>query len=143
MIKLFFCLLIFIASGSVWTPHFYGANQEKTLIFEDDFNRNESVESKEELGNGWQTNSKSRAKGNKQADLRDSTLHIYRHQVADHGVSVRHPIEFQDGRIEMKFKLENKGDSLGVNIADMKEKSVHAGHLFKVIVKRNQLEIAD
>ena len=33
-----------------------------TLIFEDKFERNESQETKDEPGNGWQTNSKSRAK---------------------------------------------------------------------------------
>ena len=134
------CLTIFFVAGH----NSVEAYQEPTLIFQDDFERNESDESKEELGNGWSTNSKSRAKGNKQADLReDGSLHIYRHKEADHGVSIRHDAEFTDGLIETRFKLENDKDSLGVNIADLKDKSVHAGHLFRVTVGLKKLEIAD
>ena len=52
------------------------AEERGRLIFEDNFNRNELQEDKEEVGNGWSTNSASRAGGHKQADLRDGTLHI-------------------------------------------------------------------
>ena len=52
------------------------AGDKAKLIFSDDFERNESVESKEEVGNGWATNSKKRAAGNKQVDLRDGAMYI-------------------------------------------------------------------
>ena len=114
-----------------------------TLIFSDDFNRNESQEKTDEIGKGWGSNSKSRAKGNKQVDLRDGAMYIYIHETADHGVSVTHPAEFRDGVVELRFKLEHAKDKLGLNFADLKYKAVHAGHLFKVIVGTQDLQIAD
>jgi hypothetical protein len=102
------------------------------LIFEDNFERNESQEAKEELTNGWGSNSKSRAKGNKQVDLKDGAMHIQFHPEADHAVSVTHSAEFRDGTIEMRFMLEDEKDILGLDFADLSFKEVHAGHLFKV-----------
>jgi len=117
--------------------------QQGTLIFEDDFERNESQETKDEVGNGWGTNSKSRAQGNKQVDLRDGAMYIYRHEVADHGVSVTHPAEFQDGVVELRFMLENEKDSLGLDFADPKCKEVHAGHLLAARVSVNKVNLQD
>ena len=119
------------------------AGEQQTLIFQDDFNRNESQETKDEVGNGWSTNSRTRAGGNKQVDLRNGALYIYRHKTADHGVSVRHAAEFKNGTVEIRFMLESPKDTLGLNFADLKLKTVHAGHLFKVTVGTKRLEIAD
>lgn len=113
------------------------------LIFEDHFERNESQEKTDEIGNGWGSNSKTRAAGHKQVDLKDGAMHIYIHQDADHGVSVTHPAEFQDGSVELRFMLEHEKDTLGLNFADPQCKQVWAGHLFKVIVGVNQTELAD
>lgn len=118
-------------------------DEQRTLVFEDDFNRNESQETKDELGNGWRTNSEKRAKGNKQVDLKDGALYIYCHAEADHGVSVVHDAPFTDGRVEIKFMLENEKDTLGLNFADLKFKEVHAGHLFKVTIGTKSFELAD
>ena len=106
------------------------ADDRGELIFEDDFERSESQEEKDEPGKGWGTNSKSRANGNKQVDLRDGAMYIYIHETADHGVSVTHPAEFTDGAVGLRFMLEDRRDSLGLNFADLKFKEVHAGHLF-------------
>lgn len=114
-----------------------------TLLFEDDFSRNESQETAEEIGKGWDSNSKKRAGGNKQVDLRDGAMHIYIHEAADHAVSVTHPAEFRDGVVEIRFNLEHKKDKLGLNFADLKFKEVHAGHLFKVTVGVADLQIVD
>src|SRR3954471_2057774 len=46
----------------------FAAEDFGKLIFQDDFARNESQENTDEPGNGWTTNSKSRAKGHKQVD---------------------------------------------------------------------------
>ena len=119
------------------------AEEKGTLIFEDDFNRSESQEEKDEPGNGWKTNSNSRAKGNKQVDLRDGAMHIFIHEEADHGVSVVHDAEFTDGAVGLRFKLEAKDDSLGLNFADLKFKEVHAGHLFAVRIHTHRVLLQD
>ena len=113
------------------------------LIFQDDFERNESNEKKEEPGNGWISNSKSRAKGNKQLDLREGALYIYTHAEADHAAVARHKIGFQNGTISMKFKFESAKDNMNINIADMKEKSVHAGHLFNITLSPSKIALTD
>jgi hypothetical protein len=88
-------LLLFLTALSI-TPAI-AAEDLGQLIFQDDFERVESQETKDEPGNGWGTNSKSRAKGNKQVDLKDGTMRIFIHAEADHAVSVTHPAEFTDG----------------------------------------------
>lgn len=119
------------------------AGEPGKLIFSDDFERNESQELKDEVGNGWGTNSAKRAGGNKQVDLKDGTMRIYIHETADHGVSVTHPAEFRDGRVEIKFMFEHEKDSLGLNFADLKYKKVWAGHLFKVDIGVKQTQLTD
>lgn len=113
------------------------------LIFEDDFKRSESQETKDEPGNGWGTNSEKRANGNKQVDLKDGAMRIFIHETADHGVSVTHPAEFTNGAVGLRFMLEDKKDSLGLNFADLKFKEVHAGHLFVVKVSPKQAQLQD
>ncbi len=119
------------------------ADRQGTLIFEDDFERNESQETKEEIGNGWGSNSKKRAAGNKQVDLRDGAMYIYLHPSADHAVSVTHPAEFRNGSVELRFMLQDKRDNLGLNFADLKYKKVHAGHLFVARVSTSAVELSD
>ncbi|QDS96683.1 hypothetical protein FF011L_54950 [Roseimaritima multifibrata] len=116
---------------------------EKTLLFQDSFDRDEPQAEKEQIGNGWTSNSVSRAGGNKQVDLRDNTLHIKMHATADHAVSVKHDAEFKNGIVELRFMLEHPQDVLGLNFADLKLKSVHAGHLFKVDIGTRKTTIAD
>lgn len=112
------------------------------LIFSDDFNREEEDDRKEQVGNKWGTNSKSRAAGNKQVDLKDGALQITRHPVADHGVSVVQDVAFRDAIIELRFQL-GKEDDLGINIADMQEPTVHAGHLCVARIRLERVEITD
>ncbi len=119
------------------------AAEHGTLLFEDNFERSESQETKDEVGEGWGTNSKTRAKGNKQVDLKDGAMYITMHPEADHAVSVTHPAEFQDGTVQMRFMLEDEKDTLGLDFADMHFKEVHAGHLFKVTVGTKQVSIDD
>jgi hypothetical protein len=113
------------------------------LIFQDDFNRTESQEKTDEPGNGWATNSKARAKGNKQVDLRDGAMHIFISAEADHAVSVTHPAEFTNGAVALRFKLEDARDSLGLDFADLQFKDVHAGHLFAARVSPKQVLLQD
>ena len=118
------------------------AEEKSRLLFSDDFERSEKDDTKEQVGNGWWTNSRTRAKGVKQVDLKDGAMHVVRAEVADHGVSVVQDVAFRDATIQLRFKLRNQ-DDLGINIADMKEKSVHAGHICMAKVRLKKLEIVD
>jgi hypothetical protein len=113
------------------------------LIFEDKFDRNESQETTEEIGHDWSTNSKTRAGGHKQVDLKDGAMHITMHADADHAVGVGHDADFCDGTVEMRFMLEDAQDVLGVDIADPQCKEVHSGHLFKIDVGTKQVVVDD
>ena len=113
------------------------------LLFQDDFERTETDDSKEEIGNGWKSNSAKRAKGNKQVDLKDGAMHITFHPAADHAVSVTHPAEFADGKVMLRFMLPTGKDSLGLNFADLNFKEVHAGHLCMAKIFTNSVQIND
>ncbi len=112
------------------------------LIFEDDFNRDESTPDKEEIGNGWTTNSAWRANGKKQVDLADGAMHVTRVPEADHGVAIFQKVEFQNGIVQLRFKL-GKGDDLGLDFVDRELKTVHAGHLCIARVRLDRLQLTD
>ena len=115
---------------------------EPTLLFSDDFARDEATPGKEDIGNGWTSNSAWRAKGHQQVDLKDGVMHVTKHAEADHGVAIFHAAEFQDGLVELKFKL-GEGDDLGVDFVDRELKTVHAGHLCMARVTNKNLTITD
>ncbi len=119
------------------------AGGKETLIFEDDFERSESDDTKEEIGKAWTSNSEKRAKGNKQVDLKDGAMHITMHPEADHAVSVAHAADFQNAKITLRFKLPTKEDSLGLNFADLEFKEVHAGHLCMIKINSKSVQIND
>lgn len=113
------------------------------VIFQDDFSRNEAQETFDDPGNGWGTNSKTRAKGDKQVDLKDGAMRIYISPRANHAVSVTHAAEFTDGAVTLRFMLEDDQDSLGLDFADLQCKEVHAGHLFAAKVTPRQVQLID
>ena len=119
------------------------AAEQGELIFQDDFERSEPQEKTDAPGKGWGTNSAKRAQGDKQVDLKDGAMRIFISARADHAVSVTHPFEFTDGSVALRFLLEDKKDSLGLNFADLKFKGVHAGHLFVVRIYPNRVELTD
>jgi hypothetical protein len=129
--------------ASACLPAAVWADEPGEVIFADDFERAEQDDAREEVGRGWNTNSKARAKGNKQVDLQDGTLRIFISPEADHAVSVTHPAEFTDGSVSLRFLLEDPRDSLGLNFADLTYKPVHAGHLFMVKVNPKQVVLQD
>ena len=118
------------------------------MLLADDFDRTEADDAKEQVGGGWATNSKGRAKGHKQVDLVEhdggGAIHITMHPEADHGVSVRRdlPKPYENGTLTLRFQLPKGGD-LGVDLADLKEKSVHAGHLLIVRVRPTKVGLRD
>jgi len=123
---------------------FYGhlIAAEPTLLFTDDFARDEKTPGKEDIGNGWTSNSGWRAKGHQQVDLVDGVMQVTKHAEADHGVAIFHNVEFQDGIVELRFKL-GEGDDLGVDFVDRELKTVHAGHLCMARVTNKALTITD
>lgn len=134
---------ILLLSALAFAFPIHAEDNHGKLLFQDDFERNESQEIKDEVGNGWGTNSKSRAKGNKQVDLRDGAMHIYMHPEADHAVSVTQPAVFTDGAVGMRFMLEDKRDGLALDFADLEFKQVHAGHLFVVRIDPAKVVLQD
>lgn len=130
-------LFVLVGCNAAFAEDSYG-----TLLFEDAFERSEDDETKEEVGNGWGTNSKWRAGGNKQVDLQDGVVHITMHPTADHGVSFTHDLGFQNGTVALRLKLREK-DDFGINFADLEEKSVHAGHLFQVKFRPGKMMLMD
>ena len=115
---------------------------EPTLLFSDDFARDEKTQGKEDIGNGWTSNSGWRAKGHQQVDLIDGAMHVTKHSEADHGVAIFHDVAFQDGIVELRFKL-GEGDDLGVDFVDRELKTVHAGHLCMARLTNKNLTIMD
>lgn len=133
--------LTFLATLALTTAVF--ADDLGELLFQDDFARNETQEKTDEPGNGWGTNSKSRAKNNKQVDLRDGAMYIYLSPEANHAVSVTHAAEFTNGAVSLRFMLEDEKDSLGLDFADAGCKEVHAGHLFAARISPKQVTLQD
>lgn len=114
-----------------------------SLIFEDDFDRTESQELKDEPGNAWTTSSEKTAKGHKEVDLRDGYMYIYTHAEANHATSVRHAFVFTDGTLGLRMKLYDTEDVLTLNFADPELDSVWAGHLFKVVIGVDEVQVID
>ena len=131
-------LLLLCATLTMLTAEDFG-----TLVFSDDFERNESQELKDEPGNGWNTSSNWSAKDNKEVDLRDGTLHIYIHAEANHAVDVGHAFEFTDGTATMRFKFHDAKDTLNLNFADTTYKEVHAGHLCQTVFGTKKTTLTD
>lgn len=115
---------------------------EGTLLFSDNFARVETTPGKEDIGNGWTSNSGWRAKGHQQVFLTDGFMHVTKHAEADHGVAIFHDVAFQDGVVELKFKL-GEGDDLGVDFVDRELKTVHAGHLCVARVTLKNISLTD
>lgn len=112
------------------------------LLLSDDFNRTEATPGKEDIGNGWTSNSERRAKSNQQVFLKDGSIHITKHSSADHGVAVFHDVAFQNGTVSLRFQL-TEGDDLGVDFVDRELKTVHAGHLCIARVTLKTLTLTD
>ncbi len=134
--------LALLALVPALTASIFAADLGK-LIFEDDFNRAQTSTTDDSPGNGWGTNSKARAKGDKQVELKDGALRIFISPQADHSVTVLHAAEFKDGAVTLRFMLEDAKDSLGLDFADAQCKEVHAGHLCAAKVDAKAVTLID
>ncbi len=137
MIRLLILSLVIITVSFGYSNDAALIKKTGTLLFEDQFERDEPTPGKENIGGGWTSNSAWRAKGKQQVDLVDGKMQVTRVPEADHGVAIFHDVEFRDGAVQMKFKLKT-GEDLGLDFVDRELKSVHAGHLcFAHITLRN------
>ena len=137
--KLYLTLLLCTVCGALLAADPKTAG---TLLLEDHFERTEATPDKEDIGNGWTSNSAWRAKGHKQVALEGGAMHVTKHAEADHGVAIFHNVAFQNGAVEMKFKL-GVGDDLGLDFVDRELKTVHAGHLCLAHVTLKNLMLVD
>jgi hypothetical protein len=113
-----------------------------TLVFEDTFDRVESDDTIEELGPGWETNSRGRANGQKQADLRYGHLVLTRAGNAEHSVTIKHKHSVDDAVLQVRFRMPNaKGFSL--LFSDRECKEVVAGHICHVTLKPGSITLYD
>lgn len=113
-----------------------------TLVFEDTFDRVESDDTIEDLGPGWETNSRGRANGQKQADLKDGHLIITRADIAEHSVTIKHKHSVDDAILQVRFRMPNaKGFSL--LFCDRECKEVVAGHICHVKLKPGSITLYD
>lgn len=134
-------LLMVFAAFRATADEAQNASQGK-LLLEDNFDRDEATPGKEDIGNGWTSNSAWRAKGHQQVDLIDGAMQVTKHAEADHGVAIFHKVAFQDGAVQLKFKL-GPGDDLGLDFVDRELKTVHAGHLCVARVTLKRLTLTD
>lgn len=112
------------------------------ITFRESFDRVNSDELMDEVGNGWSTNSKARAQGDKQADLRDGYLNMTTSPKADHASTVRHDFKIKNGSFQAKIRLH---DQKGVNfqILDSAYKQSHAGHITEILVRPKSITLQD
>jgi hypothetical protein len=115
---------------------------EPTLIFSDDFNREEISSEREEVGNGWTTNTQRRAPGKRQALLREGAFQLATDPAAKHVVVAFHETSFSDGILELRFRRPADG-TLGVAFSDPECKNFHAGHLLVLRLLPDSLTPAD
>lgn len=114
------------------------------LIYQDQFERSETDESEEQLGPGWETNTKTHRNpgGEKQADLLDGFLRITKGKRAVHGASIRHTNPFKNGIVSARVRIfDDKG--LGFHFNDPNCKVSSAGHICRVGVAPSALDFRD
>lgn len=126
--------LLWLSAGSL--------HAEPTLIFSDDFNREEVSSEREEVGNGWTTNTQRRAPGKRQALLREGAVQLATDQSAKHAVVLFHETSFSDGILELRFRRPADG-TLGVAFSDPECENVHAGHLCVLRLLPDSLTLTD
>lgn len=113
-----------------------------TVIFADDFSRVEAMPEKEDLGNGWTTNSAWRAAGRKQVTLKDGVVIAGTSEGASHALVLFHDAVLRDGTLEVRFKIDAK-ESFSAEFCDPDCTTVHAGHLAMARVGGGRVSISD
>ncbi len=117
-----------------------------TLIFHDDFEREESGNLAAALGNGWNSATADRVPAIKQADLDGGILKIASAtREAGHAAHIHHEAGFTDGAAVVRFRFPGLGDgeSLQLGFVDRETKGVHAGHLCYAVLGAGKATLMD
>lgn len=118
--------------------------QSADLLFEDGFDRAHTVRGSDAPDNGWETNSKRRAKGQQQVFIDNGELRIVTAPGADHPAVMSRQLEtaFQNGLVTIRFNME-KGESFALDLNDPECPSVHSGHIVNVALDQKKIVIKD
>src|ERR1700722_5850977 len=101
LLLLLLAILLLVGQPTIAADDVAFVTSHGTLLFEDDFDRDEANPDKEDIGNGWTSNSAWRAKGKKQVDLVEGAMKVTRAAEADHGVAIFHDAAFADGAVQL------------------------------------------
>lgn len=127
----------FLSLFSLFTVVRLGAAEAEStgkLLFSDDFSRRGSA-----LENGWTSN----PGAEDQVVIKEGAMHIETSKDAGHRASIRHELGFRNGSVSLKVLLPGKQDTMTLDFADPKEKSVHSGHLFAITFSAESTRIED
>lgn len=115
-----------------------------TLLFADDFEREDGSTGKDALGKGWTSNSPWRANDQKQAFINDGVLHVVTVKDAGHAAVLFQELSpaFRDGAIRLKFRAE-AGESFAIEFNDPQCKTVHSGHIAGIKFDEKSITLFD
>lgn len=120
--------------------------EKGTLIFHDDFDRDEAGNGLKAIGNGWESATADRVPNIKQADIDDGILKVASaSKEAGHAAHIHHDAGFTDGGVVVRFRFPsvNKDESLTVGFVDRELKNVHAGHLCYAHLYKTSVKLID
>jgi hypothetical protein len=128
------------ADGAAWL------RAHGTLIFHDAFEREETGNGAQAIGNGWNSATADRVPQIKMADLDGGILKIASaSKEAGHSAHIHHEAGFTDGGAIVRFKFPGltKGESLQLGFVDRETKGIHAGHLCYGILSPTGVTLVD
>ncbi len=117
-----------------------------TLLFHDNFEREETGTGLKDIGNGWESATADRVPLIKQADLDEGVMKIASAtKEAGHAAHIHHDAGFADGGVIVRFKFPglNKDENLVTGFVDRALKDVHAGHLCYATLSQTDLALSD
>lgn len=108
------------------------------LILEDAFDREETGNQADAIGNGWTSATANRVPDTKQADIDGGVLKVKTAAAAGHGAHIHHDALLEDGGAVVRFKLPglSKAESLTVGFVDRQTSKSLAGHICSATVTR-------
>lgn len=137
LISLNLSILAGLLLASCVTP----SSPDRLLLVKDSFDRAESQEDHDEVGNGWSTNSAARANDQKQADLNDGVLTVT--QLVKVRPLLMRDIALQDGTVKLRFRFESEDAELKVIFADRSMKDIHFGFVCNAILRPDKIALTD
>jgi hypothetical protein len=117
-----------------------------TLIFHDAFEREETGNGAQAIGNGWNSATAVRVQQIKMADLDAGILKISSAtKEAGHAAHLHHEAGFTDGGAVVRFRFPglDKGESLQLGFVDRETPGSHAGHLCSADLRSGGIMLMD